>query len=320
MSDRDCDLVAAHTFVLKLNEAIAQAPKPLRVGSMQLGVVDMTASYPSSFPGRNSRCAAAIAGAMLIGQVLICGPAWAAPIARGPFGAVLVPRNVSYWEMVDNATMIVKMVMIMLLIASVATWAIWLSKLLELASAKQRLGADIHALSKVVASDQAGSMSHEAPVEMLSIARAEIARAGRVRTPAAAEGLKDRVAARLFNVESTAIEKMMRGTNVLATVGATAPFIGLFGTVWGIMNSFIGISRSHITSLAVVAPGIAEALLATAMGLVAAIPAVIMYNHIARAIAGFRRQLSEAAINVACLLSHDVDVQLGRDTITQAAA
>ena len=69
---------------------------------------------------------------------------------------------------------------------------------------------------------------------------------------------------------------------LLATIGATSPFVGLFGTVWGIMNSFIGISKSQTTNLAVVAPGIAEALLATAIGLVAAIPAVIIYNHFAR--------------------------------------
>jgi biopolymer transport protein ExbB len=80
----------------------------------------------------------------------------------------------------------------------------------------------------------------------------------------------------------------LRGTGVLATIGATAPFVGLFGTVWGIMNSFIGISKSHTTNLAVVAPGIAEALLATAFGLAAAIPAVVIYNVFARSIAGYR--------------------------------
>ena len=74
---------------------------------------------------------------------------------------------------------------------------------------------------------------------------------------------------------------------ILATIGATSPFVGLFGTVWGIMNSFIGISKAQTTNLAVVAPGIAEALLATAIGLVAAIPAVIIYNHFARGTKGY---------------------------------
>ena len=101
---------------------------------------------------------------------------------------------------------------------------------------------------------------------------------------------------------------MSRGTGMLATIGATAPFVGLFGTVWGIMNSFIGISKAHTTNLAVVAPGIAEALLATAFGLVAAIPAVVIYNVFARA----DRRLSRARSamprpQVMRLVSRDLD-------------
>ena len=102
----------------------------------------------------------------------------------------------------------------------------------------------------------------------------------------------------------------MRGTSVLATIGATAPFVGLFGTVWGIMNSFIGISREHTTNLAVVAPGIAEALLATAFGLAAAIPAVVIYNMFARSISGYRALLGDAAAAVLRLTSRDLDRQV----------
>ena len=94
---------------------------------------------------------------------------------------------------------------------------------------------------------------------------------------------------------------------MLATIGATAPFVGLFGTVWGIMNSFIGISESQTTNLAVVAPGIAEALLATALGLVAAIPAVVIYNVFARSTAGYRALLADAAAGVERLVSRDLD-------------
>ena len=97
--------------------------------------------------------------------------------------------------------------------------------------------------------------------------------------------------------------QIARGTGVLATIGATAPFVGLFGTVWGIMNSFIGISEAHTTNLAVVAPGIAEALLATALGLVAAIPAVVIYNHLARSIAAYRALLADASAQVMLLVS-----------------
>jgi hypothetical protein len=103
----------------------------------------------------------------------------------------------------------------------------------------------------------------------------------------------------------------LRGTGVLATIGATAPFVGLFDTVWGIMNSFIGISKSHTTNLAVVAPGIAEALLATALGLAAAIPAVVIYNVFARSIAGYRAALGDAAAAVLRLVSRDLDRAAG---------
>ena len=100
---------------------------------------------------------------------------------------------------------------------------------------------------------------------------------------------------------------MTRGTGVLATIGSTAPFVGLFGTVWGIMNAFIGISRSQTTNLAVVAPGIAEALLATAIGLVAAIPAVVIYNLFARWISGYRAMLGDGAAEIMRHLSRDLD-------------
>ena len=94
---------------------------------------------------------------------------------------------------------------------------------------------------------------------------------------------------------------------LLATIGATSPFVGLFGTVWGIMNSFIGISKSQTTNLAVVAPGIAEALLATAFGLAAAIPAVVIYNMFSRQIAGYRALMGDGSAEVLRLVSRDLD-------------
>ena len=94
---------------------------------------------------------------------------------------------------------------------------------------------------------------------------------------------------------------------LLASIGATAPFVGLFGTVWGIMNSFIGISNAHTTNLAVVAPGIAEALLATALGLFAAIPAVVIYNAFSRAIGGYRALLADGSALVMRLVSRDCE-------------
>ena len=99
---------------------------------------------------------------------------------------------------------------------------------------------------------------------------------------------------------------MTQGVTILGTIGATAPFVGLFGTVWGIMNSFIGIAEQQTTNLAVVAPGIAEALLATALGLVAAIPAVVIYNHFARAIAAHRAVVADSAAALLRIISRDL--------------
>ena len=124
------------------------------------------------------------------------------------------------------------------------------------------------------------------------------------------DGLKERVGSRLERLEAAFSRRINRGTGVLATIGATAPFVGLFGTVWGIMNSFIGISKSHTTNLAVVAPGIAEALLATALGLAAAIPAVVIYNFFARQITGYRAALSDTSAEVLRLVSRDLDREL----------
>ena len=121
------------------------------------------------------------------------------------------------------------------------------------------------------------------------------------------EGIKERLASRLERIEANRGRQMIRGTGLLATIGATSPFVGLFGTVWGIMNSFIGISKSQTTNLAVVAPGIAEALLATAFGLAAAIPAVVIYNLFSRQIAAYRAVLADASAEVLRLVSRDIE-------------
>ncbi|WP_246623569.1 tonB-system energizer ExbB [Sphingomonas colocasiae] len=233
---------------------------------------------------------------------------------------LVVPKNLTYWQMFAHATLVVKLVMMVLLMASVATWTIWISKLVELKNANRRLRADLAMLGTVDALGKVGELQHGAPAGMLQLVRTEFARTGEIATVEAGEGVKERLAARFVTVEAGAIERMLRGASVLATVGAITPFVGLFGTVWGIMNSFIGISQSNTTNLAVVAPGIAEALLATAMGLVAAIPAVIMYNHVARSVAGYRRNLADASTQVACLVSHEVDVKLGARGSVRAAA
>jgi len=217
-----------------------------------------------------------------------------------------LPRDLSPWGMFLSAVVPVKIVMVGLALASLATWTVWLAKTIELWNAKRQARRAFEILAHATSLRAA---EKELSPELSPVARfvaAAMGEAGRSEG-LAAEGVKDRAATLLSRIEANAGRAIMRGTGVLATVGATAPFIGLFGTVWGIMDSFIGISKTNTTNLAVVAPGIAEALLATAMGLIAAIPAVVMYNGFARAITGYRAQLGDAAAEVLRHLSRDLD-------------
>lgn len=217
-----------------------------------------------------------------------------------------LPHDLSPWGMFLNAVLPVKIVMVGLAFASLLTWTVWLAKTIELWQAK-RLARRcfetlVHAGSLRAAQKELAQ--ERSPVaRFVAAALAEADRSGGL----ADEGVKDRAATLLSRIEAQAGRTIMRGTGVLASIGATAPFVGLFGTVWGIMDSFIGISKTNTTNLAVVAPGIAEALLATAMGLIAAIPAVVMYNGFARAITGYRAQLGDAAAEVQRHLSRDLD-------------
>ncbi|MDD1968346.1 tonB-system energizer ExbB [Pseudomonas sp. NPDC090203] len=218
-------------------------------------------------------------------------------------------HDLSPWGMYKNADIVVKAVMIGLAIASIITWTIWIAKGFELLGAKRRLKGEIAALKRARTLDEASAgakkqgtlanlLVHDALEEMhLSVNSRE------------REGIKERVSFRLERLVAACGRNMSMGTGVLATIGSTAPFVGLFGTVWGIMNSFIGIAKTQTTNLAVVAPGIAEALLATALGLVAAIPAVVIYNVFARSIAGYKAQVSDASAQVLLLVSRDLDHQ-----------
>ena len=223
----------------------------------------------------------------------------------GTLARTALPHDLSPWSMFLSADSIVKAVMIGLAIASVITWTVWLAKALELAALRRRLRQSLEILdaadSLAEAAQQAGAGGPGTALVSAAVIETE-----RDLT-ASPEGIKERVASRLERIEAAAARGMSRGTGVLATIGATAPFVGLFGTVWGIMNSFIGISKAQTTNLAVVAPGIAEALLATAMGLVAAIPAVVIYNLFARQTAGCRALVGDAAAAVLRLVSRDID-------------
>jgi biopolymer transport protein ExbB len=221
-------------------------------------------------------------------------------------GTATLPRDLTPWGMFLNADPVVKAVMIGLAFASLVTWTVWLAKSIEIFFAKRRVRAaakelaGIRSLEKV---PQLGEIEGEV-AQFLGAAAAELK-----LSPSLADndGIKERIASRLERIEASYGRRILRGTGVLATIGATAPFVGLFGTVWGIMDSFIGISKSHTTNLAVVAPGIAEALLATALGLAAAIPAVVIYNMFARSIATYRARLGDAAAEVLRLVSRDLE-------------
>ncbi len=227
----------------------------------------------------------------------------------------LLPHDLSPWGMFMNADMVVKVVMLGLAFASVITWTVFLAKAAELLMVRRRTQAAFAVLAEarslMAASDQLGS-ARGPGIALLGAVKAEL----RLSADASPESLKERIASRLERVEAATTRMMTRGTGVLATIGSTAPFVGLFGTVWGIMNSFIGISKAQTTNLAVVAPGIAEALLATAIGLVAAIPAVVIYNLFARLIAANKAIVADTAAAVLRLVSRELD----RDAVPYAKA
>jgi len=221
-----------------------------------------------------------------------------------------LPHDLSPWGMFMAADMVVKGVMIGLLLASIATWTVWLAKTLELFGAKRRIKGTLRTLQSSASLAQAVTAldgRRGAGATLVRAAQQEVDRAEKVIDFAANSGLKERVASRLHRIEVAAGRRLTIGTGILATIGSVSPFVGLFGTVWGIMNSFIGISQAQSSSLAVVAPGIAEALLATAMGLVAAIPAVVFYNAFARSITGYRQLLADASAAIERLISSDLD-------------
>jgi biopolymer transport protein ExbB len=232
----------------------------------------------------------------------------ALPPAGSAAGATLtLPRDLSPWGMFMAADAVVKAVMVGLAFASVLTWTIWFAKAIELLMVRRRMQATIKVLSQARSWSEATARMRGSDNESASLVRAADAELRLSADALSPSGVKERIASRLERIEAAAGRQMIRGTGILATIGATAPFVGLFGTVWGIMNSFIGISKQHTTNLAVVAPGIAEALLATALGLVAAIPAVVMYNLFSRWIAGYRALYADAAAEILRLISRDLD-------------
>ncbi|EOL8935328.1 tol-pal system-associated acyl-CoA thioesterase [Cronobacter dublinensis] len=226
-------------------------------------------------------------------------------------GNNLMQTDLSVWGMYQHADIVVKIVMIGLILASVVTWAIFFSKSVELAGQKRRLKREQQELAGARTLNDARQMAERFGPKSLSARLIDEAQNERELSAGSEdnEGIKERTGFRLERSVAAAGRHMGRGNGYLATIGAISPFVGLFGTVWGIMNSFIGIAQSQTTNLAVVAPGIAEALLATAIGLIAAIPAVVIYNIFARTIGSYKATLGDVAAQVLLLQSRDLDLE-----------
>jgi biopolymer transport protein ExbB len=249
------------------------------------------------------------------------GPSAPAPAASGPTvtatpaeggSRLLKPataglRELSPWSMFLSADILVKAVMIGLAFASLVTWTIFIAKMIELSLAQRKLRGALRKISDARSLAEA-QFALGAKDSVLSGLLAAAMREARLSAGISSDsGIKERAASSFAEIVRAEARRIRLGMGLLATIGATSPFVGLFGTVWGIMNSFIGISKSQTTNLAVVAPGIAEALLATAFGLVAAIPAVIIYNHFARVTKGYLELVGRSSGAAGRLLSRDLD-------------
>jgi biopolymer transport protein ExbB len=216
-------------------------------------------------------------------------------------------RELSPWSMFLSADILVKAVMVGLAFASLVTWTIFIAKMIELSIVQHRLrGALVRIRDSRSLAEAQFALGANSTVlsSLLAAAMREARLSAGISSDA---GVKERAASSFAEIVRAEARRIRLGMGLLATIGATSPFVGLFGTVWGIMNSFIGISKSQTTNLAVVAPGIAEALLATAIGLVAAIPAVIIYNHFARMTKGYLELVSRSSGAAGRLLSRDLD-------------
>ncbi|MEA2885269.1 MAG: biopolymer transport protein ExbB [Bradyrhizobium sp.] len=250
-------------------------------------------------------------------QPAVQSPAAAIPAASAPEANPAAPRSLkaetaalrelSPWSMFLTADILVKAVMIGLAFASLVTWTIFIAKMVELAVARRKLKT---ALDKIADSRSLAEAQFALGARrgVLASFLAAAMREARLSAGISSDsGIKERAASSFGEIMRAEARRIRLGMGLLATIGATSPFVGLFGTVWGIMNSFIGISKAQTTNLAVVAPGIAEALLATAIGLVAAIPAVIIYNHFARVTKTYLELVSRASGTAGRLLSRDLD-------------
>ncbi|MGY0485012.1 protein TolQ [Endobacter medicaginis] len=222
-------------------------------------------------------------------------------------GAAASGGDLSLWGLFLQASIVVKLVMVGLIVASVWVYAIVYQKLMLL----RRVNAQADAFEERFWSggslddlyEQEGVRTSHPMAAVFGAAMGEWRRSARVSPDLARGSVRDRVDRAMGITIAREMERLERWMVFLATVGANAPFIGLFGTVWGIMSSFSAIAKMHNTNLAVVAPGIAESLFATAIGLIAAIPAVIAYNTINAKMTRFATRLETFGTEFGAILS-----------------
>jgi biopolymer transport protein ExbB len=266
------------------------------------GLVGTVQAAPANAPAITESVAAATAQAENSMMPVNPAPMIQPPETRG--------MDLSVWGMYQHADVVVKTVMIGLVLASIVTWTILFAKGGELIRSKRRLRREQQTLADALSLDDATELARSFSAESISAVLLNDAQNELDLSAASNDnnGIKERTGFRFERRVAAYGRQLGRGNGFLATIGAISPFVGLFGTVWGIMNSFIGIAQSQTTNLAVVAPGIAEALLATALGLVAAIPAVVIYNIFARVIGGHRAEVGDMAAQVLLLLGRDLDL------------
>ena len=221
--------------------------------------------------------------------------------------------NFSVWMLFLKADLIVKLVMLVLIVASVWCWAIIIEKSLRLkrlsSEAAEFEGSFWSGGSLDTLYDKIGALPKDPMAAIFVSAMKEWRRSNDSGVTSADHGssLTDRIDRVMDVTLNREIERVERQITILASTGSTAPFIGLFGTVWGIMNSFQSIAISKNTSLAVVAPGIAEALFATALGLLAAVPAVIAYNKISKDVDRYAARLEDFSNEFSAIISRQLD-------------
>jgi biopolymer transport protein ExbB len=295
-------LLVALTVILPGPVAFAQqnpaAPQPAPVASQPAQSPPPPASQ---IPASSAAVPQAAPGAASVADA----PAENAP--RSLKAAAATMREFSPWSMFLSADIVVKAVMIGLAFASLVTWTIFIAKLIELSIAQAKMRRVLKKIAPSRSLAEAQMALGDKNSVLSSLLDAAMREARLSAGISSDNGIKERAASSFAEIVRAEARRIRIGMSILATIGATSPFVGLFGTVWGIMNSFIGISKAQTTNLAVVAPGIAEALLATAIGLVAAIPAVIIYNHFARVTKSYLELVNRASGAAARLLSRDLD-------------